>query len=627
VTEPLKLDDFDDAPPLKLEDFEDASAPSAPRPRTTAGQAFGLGTADGASMGFADEASGLGAWLASKFNGGDIPRASGRGVDAPISDTTDYEAGRNEFRADEDAAANEHALAYRGGQGVGIVGTAMAPIPGGQALGRVTARVAPRVAGALIERGVGETLANGLGRVAQRAAVAAPTGAALGALNAAGDSEASLTRNPGQLRDDVVHGAEMGALAGPIVGEGVHQAMKVPGAIARGIGKANTAIGDAFGRGANKEAVAAAGPQGNDTRKLMRDFGDTAVNDFGQSIRDQNLGGKLPGTGWDTYAKNAEKQMAELGPAIGEATKRADAQGVRINSGSIVSDLLDRASELENLPQVPAIKAQIDDLLENAVAIDSAGAMSFGQAVEFRRKLDDIAWDAAAAKQSQTAKDARELAGKMRGAIDDSLKQADPALRDELSALNQRYSTAARVHKYATTRVAKEAGLQIGGLTGKLASGLGFAHGMMHGGPVMAAQEMAAGYAADKLIKERGHDIASKTLGAGQALFSGAGNVMRRAADATGSAIERSPVAQAMGEGVQLQAAGRAPSSMFHPEPQAATADDGTDDPQYGTMLAAHAPGQQRSIMYSTLMLQDPAFRERRRKRAQDEQTQEGNEP
>jgi hypothetical protein len=550
-----------------------AERPAPAGPQTTGLDAFGRGAGQGASLGFGDEMAGFGAWLA---GGGkdEIPRAAGRGVDAPASDVTSYEAARDAERQANALARKEHGGAYLAGELVGGTAPAVALGAGASKFIPAITRLAP-------------------------AARAGIEGAALGGVTGAGTSEAD---DAAGVTRDALHGAEVGGLAGA----GLSMAAPYVGKAVKG---AAGWVGENLGRGANTEAVAAAGPHGNDTRNLMRDFGDDALNDFGQSIRDQNLGGNAPGAGWETYAKNAEKQLAEIGPAIGAATKRADAQGVRVNSGDIVSEMLDRGAELENLPQVPAIKKQIDDLLENAVALDNAGEMSFGQAVEFRRKLDDIAWDAAAAKQSQVAKDARALAVKMRGAIDDSLKEADPDLRNELVALNQRYSTAARVHKYATTRLAKESGLQIGGLSGKLLGGAGAATGFATGGPIGAAKGAALGYATDKLVKERGHDILSKTLGAGERLANG---------------LSRVAVKEPIQRVATDVAAEQAPAFAAMPSRQAASADDGIDDPQYGSMLAAHSPGQQRSIMYSTLLLNDPAFRERRRLRAQDEEKQEG---
>ena len=48
----------------------------------------------------------------------------------------------------------------------------------------------------------------------------------------------------------------------------------------------------------------------------------------------------------------------------------------------------------------------------------------------------------------------------------------------------------------------------------------------------------------------------------------------------------------------------------------------GTDDPEYGAMIAAQPAGQQRSDMYGFLLLQDPEFRERERLRSMNKETE-----
>lgn len=592
------------------DDFEpETEAPSPTGPRTTEAEAFGLGAADTASMGFSDELAGSGANLASTAFGrwlsryvpgartmapgdeADVPRAAGRGIAAPISDVSDYEAARDQWRANQAAAERQHEGWYRTGQATGIAGTALAPIPGSGGVAKALGAATP-----LVQRGV----------------TAAVTGGALGGLNALGDSEASLTRDPSAVAGDVALGVGTGAAMGPIVSEAVHFA---PAAARYVGGKAAGAaeyVGGKLGKAANSEAVAAAGPYGGDSRKLVRDFGAGAIDDLGRNIREAGLDegagrlGKVIPQGWETYAANSEKQLAELGPRIGEVTQKADAAGVRINVRKIADDMLDEAADLASAPDA-ALQSKAESIFRDAAMLSERGEMSFAEAVAFRRKLDEMAFDEAAAGQSALAKAARAKASSMRKAIDEALSDADPALRAELHNLNSRYSAAARTHKYASTRVAKETGLQVGGLTGKLAL-YGTAIPQMISGDIAGGlQTGTAAYLADKFIKERGHDALSKIAGGGEIAMGALSSGARK--------LGTNPAAQQVADKVAPRA-GRAAIALAPSAVRPQTVEQMADgDPHYGPMLAEKSPEERRTA-YAVLMETDSEFRTRQRERA-----------
>lgn len=329
-------------PDAVVESLDDAPA-TPPGQRTSGAQAFGLGAADTASYGFSDEAAGLGSWLASKMDGGDIPRAASRGVDAPVRDVTDYESGRDELRADQDAAKDEHKLAYRGGQAVGIGGTLMAPLPGSARLAKFAKPAGGKVAEWLLAHGASEGVAKATGNVAGRAAVAAPTGAVLGGVNAAGDSEASLMRDPGQLAKDTAVGVGAGAVAGPIVGEGVHQAAKIPGAVASGMSSAAKWAADHAGEAADKFRFGATGVYPHQLDALSKEKGPEYIRELGQAAEkmkgEHGLGWASP---WNAraYRDAADTTAAAAGKRIGENLSAADASGVRVPTDP-VADALD----------------------------------------------------------------------------------------------------------------------------------------------------------------------------------------------------------------------------------------------------------------------------------------------
>jgi ElaB/YqjD/DUF883 family membrane-anchored ribosome-binding protein len=326
-------------------------------------------------------------------------------------------------------------------------------------------------------------------------------------------------------------GAAEGGALGAVVGAGMAtegnriEGAKVGGAVGAGAGAALPVAGAALAAGARKVApalkgvadrarAAATGAYGGQLKKLARDKGADAVEEFGADVERLGLhegGGPLPQS-WETYAQNAAQAKQTAGQRIGELSELADRGGVRVNLGEIADDLMDEAVSLSKIPDAAA-HSQADELMARAANFEGRG-VPYGEAHGLRRFLDDLAYNAEQALQSQTAERARAVATKLRGKMDEAIKQADPALRDAMREANQTYSTASRASHYAEGRIAQEAGNQAISLPSMTAAAGGFAGA----GPVGAVGGAVGG----QLMKTRG---ASAIAGGARALQHGAERV------------------------------------------------------------------------------------------------------
>lgn len=121
-----------------------ASVPEEERPGT--GEAAARGLAQGATFGFADEIAGLAGRAGQKFFN------SSSGVDPAFQEQDGYRAIRDEQRAEDDAAAEDHPVAFHGSS---IAGGAVLPVGGLVKLGKGAGLIRKMKAGAAIGAGTG----------------------------------------------------------------------------------------------------------------------------------------------------------------------------------------------------------------------------------------------------------------------------------------------------------------------------------------------------------------------------------------------------------------------------------------------------------------------------------------
>ena len=173
---------------LPIPDAQDATDDGAPPPAatpTSRTESFFRGAGNAASFGLGDEAAGMGAKLYNLFSGEDeIPRAAGRGINAPLSNVTDYDVARDQERDLNKRASDDNPGTYLAGQVTGGIATSAVPIARAAAPAATTAlKLAQAMKGGALAGGLygfGESEAdNGADRFADTL-VGAETGAVLG---------------------------------------------------------------------------------------------------------------------------------------------------------------------------------------------------------------------------------------------------------------------------------------------------------------------------------------------------------------------------------------------------------------------------------------------------------------
>jgi hypothetical protein len=196
------------------------SGPEEPPPDVSKLQSFGRGAQNALSLGWDDEGAGMvdagmdaAQSAVHRMFPGIAPEVMqrtlgrgfvGEGEESKLDPRSGYELGRDRAREEHDKAKTANPGTYFAGQ----------------------------VAGGVAQSAPGFAIAPGATMLA-RAAQAMPINAALGALYGAGESAPD---GPGGNTDDVpldaLEGGVVSAVAGPVLGETAHQALKVPGAVA-----------------------------------------------------------------------------------------------------------------------------------------------------------------------------------------------------------------------------------------------------------------------------------------------------------------------------------------------------------------------------------------------------------
>lgn len=259
------------------------------------------GLAQGASMGFIDEATGGLEALWEKAKGD------------PTTFGELYKTKRDESRANYEQAQKDNPLTYGAGQIGGAIGTAFVPGLGGANIAKL---------------------------------------GALGAAQGLGASEADLTEGDvtGAARDVAIGGA-LGAGAG-VAGN----------LISKGLSKAAPAVRNVFSKGANKLdevaealAVKATGATGNQASKF--------APNAGRELLDQKLV-KFGDTAYD-IAERVGQRHQTAGKVIGESLEELENRGVKASVDDVVRSLESQVDELSKTPGNEKIVKQLKDQIDN----------------------------------------------------------------------------------------------------------------------------------------------------------------------------------------------------------------------------------------------------------------------
>lgn len=274
------------------------------------------GLAQGGSLGFADEGTGLAEALWSKAKGN--PEAFGKL----------YAQSRDESRNAYKEAEKSNPKIYGAGELGGAIGSAF--IPG-------------------LNVAKGASLATTAGRAALQ-----------GGLMGAGSTEDSLTSLSGL--GDVAKGAALGG-AGGAAGYGLSKAIgAAPGMLSRGADKLDQAAEDF--------AVKATGATGRQAEKFSEGTGrellDRGIVKFGDTP--------------EKVAERAAAMQAESGRGIGSALQELDKRGVTASVDNVVSSIQSQIDELSRVPGNEKIVGQLKNEIDNLVARGESNIpLSYGE--------------------------------------------------------------------------------------------------------------------------------------------------------------------------------------------------------------------------------------------------------
>lgn len=258
--------------------------PGAAQPKIGTAEALARGAGQGASLGLADEAAGVGAKLAP---GDSIPRAAGRGVGAPLSDRTDYDVARDAERAANKQAATDTAFDKRGLNPLLAAVTPDSTFGVGEALGTAATAAVP----------VGEA-AEGATLVA-RGLKAAKAGAGVGGVAGFGNSEGDAATQVA----DTATGAAMGGALGPLAAEATRLGSSGTAATRKVLGNAADKL---LGRSAERE-IEQGGPALARKAELLAN----PTSPEGQQLRAQATAGGSPDA-IDAHTRDIGKKVDEL---------------------------------------------------------------------------------------------------------------------------------------------------------------------------------------------------------------------------------------------------------------------------------------------------------------------------
>lgn len=394
---------------------EDAIPPQLARP-VDAGETFAIRAADALPLGrpIVNALSSMVAQTARaggvgspgvKLGPATIEALRERGLDVPEqpvhigSFEDEYRRLRDERDVRSDVGSAHNKWSGRAGTGLGIAATAMAPV--GKAL-----------------------------QGAQTWGQAGRLGAALGGLQAAGDSRADLTRGEiGQQALDTGLGAVLG-FGGGVLGHGVAKA--APYAFAK--------LRDYLTKG-SMDAGRRALLGGADSLSGRIPVSDEAVKE----AIDQGaikLGGSTQGT-----SQRLDVARETVGDAYGAVLDQLEAAGVRgPKAAQVAQQLRVRGAEVAPTtiqPNVPRAYTTAADRIASKGAVgvgDEAGTLGLRQAESIKRSAQDLADYARLAKQDKPLNQAqKEIASMIRRANEDAVEQAGQRMGGEVGELAESF--------------------------------------------------------------------------------------------------------------------------------------------------------------------------------------------
>ncbi len=595
--------------------------------RMSTSEARSIGARNPWEMG--GEASGLGAWIAAKL-GGEAPRTTARGVNAPLDPRSEYEVGRDLAQAEQARALRERPDEYQAAQ---TTQELLAAAP--------TMFVAPFAAPAAAVGAGGVAAAPTLGRMVL--ANAGQAGAA-GALRGGGAAEPGEV-GTGALRGAAIEGSIGAALAGG------------PAAIARGA----PGLAKMAGKAADRWRAAASGAYGGEMSKLAERYGDDYAEQLGRAIERMGLherrdivpiaapavgtvGGAVVGAAKSddpsltgkavdalkgaavgglagaalgrvstpaVYRENAARAAKELGTELSGAIREATEQGVSFPK----EELLERMrGVLRNYstktPEGRAMRTRARELM-TTVREKYGEHLSPAQLQRLKKSYE--APEAGGFEptknmprsEANTAKMYQRVAGAPRSALDESIaEQALPETAAKFSQARDDFGIAKKVENMARKRVAQEAGNQPIGLASTAT-----------GDPLGAASV--------ETIKRVGRDLGADVLRAVERAASPS-DAARRALPGSG-AVVTTGLRQAPAASPAHAQTPEDKNQTLHARVQQAVASDPEALGPYGAQLAAARTPEDFAVQHASLMATDQDYRRRIRQMSErDQKAQQG---
>jgi hypothetical protein len=308
-------------------------------------------------------------------------------------------------------------------------------------------------------------------------------------------------------------GAADGATLGGLLGGGI-------GAAGGLLGKAGSAVSKRFGGAgklddfANREAaLAMLGGDKKALNKALSQGGMKRLERMGERVRKD----------WD-LAGNPEKAMAVVNREAVDSVERLksvasklDEAGARIERAGLASKIDDQiASAGAGLTGSArgVGKGLIKELkpLRERLAAKDLGELTFQETWDFRRALDDVIYKEKDSLGSQTmlGKAVKETRDELSKSLDDAAEGLSPELKATWKKANADYSDMSIIRTAMENRVKKDLGKSLVQSGDTLSAAAGVASGLATGSTLMGMGTGLALGAANRLVKDRGHEFLAR---------------------------------------------------------------------------------------------------------------------
>lgn len=431
--------------------------------------------------------------------------------------------------------------------------------------------------------GTAPAIATGAALAPVTAGMTAAGGAALegGVLGGFAGGGASTAETPGGVAKDVAIGAVTGAVTGGAI-------TKAAPYVAKGVQKAAGYVGgklkggaETLGEVATEQRLAGAGVERAGMKKLRAKPG--GLERYAEGADRLNIGGPLSSV--RGHAEDAQAAADAAGAAKDAIVEQLDAAGATVHGADVGAAIRKLKSE-----HGAGVGKHLEEMAQE---FDQMGEVPWSQMNLERKDIGSgTRWDST----SVQSKLSKKVYGKINEAMADAAEKIEPGLGKAWRSANEDEHIALKLAEMGENKL-NTAGNRAMSPTDYAAG----AAGTVVGGPTGTV----LGVVANKALRSREHAMAAPVARAGASALESMGN----AAESVGNALGRaatSPAGHVATESAAVSAAERA-----------------TSDAVYGHMLSAHPAGHQRDVVYSTLLMNDPAFRERERMRAE-QKTEEG---